>query len=112
MILSAIGIPFPSSLTLLATGSFVAQGELALVPVIVVSSIAYPWRWFLLWGISGEILWVVLYVSLGLIFSDQVVVIFNFLGDLSWAHAGLLVTGASGWKLFAKPKVTPLNKND
>ena len=182
MTLSAIGIPFPSSLTLLATGSFVAQGELALLPVIVVcsigaiigdnigygvglwggrpmidrmtkrfggadkiksaenysrkwagpgiffsrwlvgalgpwinistGSIAYPWKWFLLWGISGEILWVVLYVSLGLIFSDQVVVISNFLGDLSWALAGLLVTACIGWKLFAKPKITPLDNND
>ena len=29
MILAAIGMPFPSSLTLVAMGSFVAQGEMA-----------------------------------------------------------------------------------
>ena len=38
MVLVSIGIPFPSSLTLVALGSFVAQGELDFWPVIVVGT--------------------------------------------------------------------------
>ncbi|MES3154894.1 DedA family protein [Sphingomonas faeni] len=35
MVLAAAGLPFPSSLTLIAMGSFVAQGELSFWPVVL-----------------------------------------------------------------------------
>lgn len=38
MILAAAGMPFPSSLTLVAMGSFVAQGELSFWPVVAAGS--------------------------------------------------------------------------
>jgi membrane protein DedA with SNARE-associated domain len=38
--IASVGVPFPVSLTLVAAGSFVRQGEMKLVPVIVAASLA------------------------------------------------------------------------
>lgn len=58
----------------------------------------YPWPRFLLWDVLGEVLWVVLYVMLGYIFSDRVQAIAEFLGDLAWVILGLIVAVILGWK--------------
>lgn len=61
---------------------------------------AYPWPRFIIWDALGEVLWVVLYVMLGYIFSDRVQYIAEILGNLAWAILALIVTGILGWKLF------------
>ena len=60
---------------------------------------AYPWRRFLVWDVLGEVLWVVLYVILGYIFSDRVQAIAEILGNLAWVVVGLIVAIILGWKL-------------
>ncbi len=170
MILAAAGMPFPSSLTLIAMGSFVAQGELSFWPVVlsgaagaivgdqigyafgryggrpllaavtrriggadkvaqaeaysrrwagwgvffsrwligplgpwvnVTSGLTeYPWPRFLVLDVAGELLWLLIYVSLGRAFSDQVQTIASLLGNLTWVIVGLLAAAALGWKLF------------
>lgn len=60
----------------------------------------YPWRKFLLWGVSGEILWVVLYVGLGYTFSDRVQYLAEILGNLAWLILGIIVAVFLGWKVF------------
>jgi membrane-associated protein len=67
----------------------------------VTSALAgYPWRRFILWDVLGEVLWVVLYVMLGYIFSDRVQYIAEILGNLAWAILALIVAIILGWKLF------------
>lgn len=172
MILAAAGMPFPSSLTLVAMGSFVAQGELSFWPVVAAGSAGavigdqigyafgryggrpllaavtrriggadkveqaeansrkwagwgiffsrwligplgpwinvtsglteYPWARFLALDVAGEVLWLVIYVSLGRAFSDQVQTIASLLGNLTWVIAGLLAAALLGWKLFGR----------
>jgi len=66
----------------------------------------YPWHRFLLWSVLGEILWVVLYVLLGKIFSYQVLALTEILGDMAWVIIGLFVSLALGWTLwtYLRPK--------
>lgn len=61
---------------------------------------AYPWTRFILWDVLGEVLWVVLYVMLGKIFSDRVQGLAELLGNLTWVILGLLVAAFLGWKLI------------
>jgi len=49
----------------------------------------YPWPRFLFWDVTGEALWVVLYVMLGKIFSDRVQALVEILGNLAWVIVGL-----------------------
>ncbi len=168
--ISAVGVPFPASLTLVAAGSFAKQGEMNLWPVLMAGSMAailgdqigyglsrwagshlvirisrrfgganklkeaealskkwggpgiffsrwlvtqlgpwinftsgiadYPWRRFILWDVLGEVLWVVLYVMLGYVFSDRVQYISEILGNLGWAIFALIISIILGWKLF------------
>jgi membrane protein DedA with SNARE-associated domain len=68
--------------------------------VNVTSGIAgYPWQRFLLWDVLGEVLWVVLYVTLGYVFSDRVQAMVEILGNLAWVVVGLIVAVILGWKL-------------
>jgi membrane-associated protein len=60
----------------------------------------YPWARFVLWDVLGEVLWVVLYVMLGFLFSDHVQYIAQIMGNLAWAILALIVAGVLGWKLF------------
>jgi membrane protein DedA with SNARE-associated domain len=75
----------------------------------------YPWPRFLFWDVLGELLWVVLYVSLGNIFSDRVGALADLLGNLTWVIVGLIAAAILGWKLIQyfrnsgeseQPKVT------
>lgn len=67
---------------------------------------AYSWPRFLILDVAGELLWVLIYVSLGRQFSDQVQSIADLLGNLTWVVLGLGVTAFLGWKLLGK---TPAN---
>jgi membrane-associated protein len=78
---------------------------------------AYPWPRFLFWDVTGEVLWVVLYVSLGYVFSDRVGALADLLGNLTWVIVGVILAAILGWKLIQyfrnsgdseeKPKVGP-----
>lgn len=170
ILIASVGVPFPISLTLVAAGSFVKQGEMKLLPVIIAASIAailgdqiayglsrwggrslvdritrrlggaakvrraeavsekwggpgiffsrwlvtalgpwlnltsgmarYPWRRFIVWEAPGQVLWVVLYVALGYIFSDRVQYIVEILGNLAWAILALIASVILGWKVI------------
>ncbi len=83
-------------------GIFLSRWLLAaLGPWVNVTSgiAAYPWRRFLVWDVLGQIVWVVLYVILGYIFSDRVQAIAEILGNLAWVVVGLIVAIILGWKL-------------
>jgi membrane-associated protein len=60
----------------------------------------YPWKRFTFWGVTGEVLWVVLYVGLGYWFSDRVQYLVEILGNLAWVILGVIVTMILGWKVF------------
>jgi len=59
----------------------------------------YPWRLFIAWGAPGQLLWVVLYVMLGYIFSDRVQYIAEILGNLAWAILALTAAIILGFRL-------------
>ncbi len=63
---------------------------------------AYSWPRFLMLDVLGELLWVLIYVSLGRQFSDNVQAIADLLGNLTWVILGLAVTAFLGWKLLGK----------
>lgn len=170
--ISSAGMPFPSTLMLIAAGSFASAGELNLALVLILGSAGailgdqigyaigrwggrrlavrlsrwfggearlkraeetanswggwgiflsrwlitplgpplnltsgmagYPWPRFLLFDALGEILWVVLYVTLGYIFSDQVEELSDTLGDVTWVILGSAVAAVLGWKLVQR----------
>jgi membrane-associated protein len=67
----------------------------------IVSGItSYPYIRFLIVDIPGEIIWVVLYVLVGEIFSDRVQAVTMMLGNLSWALLGAVAAALFGWRLF------------
>ena len=57
----------------------------------------YPWRRFFLWDVLGEVLWVVLYVCLGKIFSGSVQALAEVLGNLAWVLVGIVVAAILLW---------------
>lgn len=167
---ASAGAPFPVTLVLIASGSFVSQGEMGLWQVLVICSAGaitgdqigyclgrwggrklvrrvtkrfggedmvkraeaftkrwgsvgiflsrwlvtplgpwinltsgitrYSWPRFLFWDALGEVLWVVIYVSLGNIFSDRVSALADLLGNLTWVIVGVLAAAVLGWKLL------------
>ncbi|MGR6329610.1 DedA family protein [Sphingomonas sp. XXL09] len=172
LLITSAGAPFPDSLLLVAVGSFVAQGDLAFVPVVMVGTLgavagdqigyaigywggrplagkvagaeriakaeafsrkwggpgiffsrwlvgplgpwinitsgmtAYPWPKFLVLDVAGELIWVMLYVSLGRLFSDKVQAIADLLGNLTWVALGLLAIAVLGFRLW-KARLRP-----
>lgn len=168
LVIGCAGVPLPSSLLLVAAGSFAHLGEMKLWQVIMVASCGsvlgdqigyglgrrggrlaerfsrklggeenlksaeefakrwggagiffsrwlvtplgpwlnltsgmagYSWPRFLFWDVLGEVLWVVLYVMLGELFSDRVQALTEILGSLAWVVAGLVVAVILGWHL-------------
>jgi len=74
---------------------------------------AYPWPRFLFWDVLGQVLWVVLYVMLGKIFSDRVEALTEILGNLGWVVIGLIVALILGWNLvqYLRPARTESAEN-
>lgn len=67
----------------------------------ITSGIAgYPWRRFTLWSVLGEILWVVLYVMMGYLFSERVQYLTEMLGNFALMILGLVVALILGWKVI------------
>jgi membrane-associated protein len=60
----------------------------------------YPYLRFLLWDVTGEIVWVVIYVMLGRIFSDRVQDVIQLMGSLVWVEVGLVGAVFFGWLLI------------
>jgi membrane protein DedA with SNARE-associated domain len=49
--------------------------------------------------VLGQVLWVVLYVMLGCIFSGRVQAIAQVLGYFAWVTLGFIVTVILGWRI-------------
>jgi membrane-associated protein len=60
----------------------------------------YPLTTFFCFDVAGEALWVVLYVTLGRLFSDQVQTLSSTLGDFSWFLVGLAAIAVLIWLLL------------
>jgi len=71
----------------------------------------YPWSRFIAIDVVGELVWLLIYVSLGRTFSDQVQAIADVLGNLTWVIAGLFSAGLLGWKLFKSPPMAPSERD-
>lgn len=52
----------------------------------------YAWWRFTLWDMVGEIVWVLLYIELGALFSEQLSSVADVLGDFTWLIVGLLAS--------------------
>ncbi len=61
---------------------------------------SFPYRYFLLWDVLGEIVWVIVYVLLGILFSNRVQALIELLGNLVWVEIGLLAALLFGWGLI------------
>ena len=62
------------------------------------TALSYPR--FLMWDIAGEVVWVVIYVFIGELFSGRVQELMEMLGNLTWAVVGLVFAAILGWLLF------------
>ena len=62
--------------------------------------IGYPLTRFFFWDVFGEVLWVVLYVMLGKIFSGRVQALVDILGNLAWVIIGLIAAVILGWQVL------------
>jgi membrane protein DedA with SNARE-associated domain len=60
----------------------------------------YSWPKFLFWDLLGKLIWVVLYVMLGMLFSEHVQEIAGLAGDLTWAIVGIAAAAIMGWVLL------------
>jgi membrane protein DedA with SNARE-associated domain len=49
----------------------------------------YPWGKFFVIDLVGEFLWVLIYVLLGMFFSEQIQFVSDMVGNLSWFLVGL-----------------------
>jgi membrane protein DedA with SNARE-associated domain len=177
LVFAAIGFPIPVSVLLVAAGSFVKQGEMAMVPVMLVATSAtilgdnigygisfwggrrlvdritdrfggaeklkkaealsnrwgaagiflsrwlitvlgpwinitsglsgYPWPQFAIWAALGKVVWVVLYVMLGYIFSDRVQYLAEILGNMAWFILGIVVAILLGVKVLRYLRAQP-----
>lgn len=65
------------------------------------------WPRFALWGMAGEVVWVGLYVGLGYLFSQNIALLAELLGDLSgFLVACVIVAGLGAWLWHASHKHT------
>jgi membrane-associated protein len=60
----------------------------------------FSWWRFLLWDAAGETLWVVLYVSLGMLVGEQLGLLVDAQGDLTWLVMALFATAVMGRSLY------------
>ena len=64
----------------------------------------YSWLRFSVWDFLGETLCAVLYICVGLAFSDRVQAVADVLGNLAWAAVGVVIAAFLGWKLFSRQR--------
>jgi len=64
---------------------------------------SYSWPRFLAWDVAGELVWVALYVTAGMVFTDQVSAIAQLSSDLAWGLAALVAAVLGGlWLLRSR----------
>lgn len=61
----------------------------------------YSWFRFSIFGILGELLWVAIYLGLGMLFSSSVTALGDILGSLTWFLASAVIAAALGWWLVS-----------
>ena len=57
------------------------------------------WPRFTIWGVSGELVWVSIYIALGYSFGSNIETLSEILGNLSMALAMLALAAFLGWRL-------------
>jgi membrane-associated protein len=60
----------------------------------------YPWGKFFVIDLVGEFLWVLIYVLLGMIFSEQVQFVSDMVGNFTWMLVGLTAVAIVAWMLL------------
>ncbi|MBL4808348.1 MAG: hypothetical protein JKY31_13850 [Rhodobacteraceae bacterium] len=69
----------------------------------------YHWRGFTFWAVLGEVIWVGLYVTLGVVFSANAMALAELLADVSWLLLGILGMVLMGLRL-RKALLHPVKK--
>jgi len=59
----------------------------------------YPYARFLFWDILGDVVGVLIYLTIGDIFSNRVQAITDALGSFAWVGIGLIVAAVCAWQL-------------
>lgn len=67
---------------------------------LVAGVTGYSWARFTAWGVSGEIVWVGLYVGLGVLFSQSIQALADLVGDMTGFLAAGVVALALGFVLW------------
>ncbi len=67
---------------------------------LTAGAVGFSWPRFTLWAGLGEIVWVGLYVGLGMVFVESFPLVAEFLGDLSMALVLLMAALAIAWWLW------------
>lgn len=70
----------------------------------------YPLPAFFCFDLLGEIVWVMLYVSLGRLFSDQVQTLSGVLGNFTWVIVGVVLMVVLGRYLLRPTKAAPVTE--
>jgi membrane protein DedA with SNARE-associated domain len=73
---------------------------LALPTNLIAGSSRYPFQRFLLFDISGEIIWVALFGSLGYIFADSWEALGSLVGNLAGVLVGVLALAGGGYLVY------------
>lgn len=60
----------------------------------------YPWGKFFILDLVGEFLWVLIYVMLGMIFSEQIQFVSDMVGNFIWMLVGLAAVATVAWILL------------
>ena len=63
---------------------------------------AYPYPRFLLFDVSGEVLWAIEYVLLGELLSNRIATVMDLLGQVSWVVVGLIGAIIFGWLIVRR----------
>ncbi len=69
---------------------------------LMAGSSLFPWHRFMLVVVAGEVIWVLLYGAMGLVFADNWEVLSKLAGDLSGLLVGVLLLGAGAFALFRR----------
>jgi len=64
------------------------------------------WRRFTLWGAAGELVWVTLYIGLGMLFAENITAVAEIASNTSGLLAAGLITLFLGWRLLKLLKQT------
>jgi membrane-associated protein len=72
----------------------------------------YSYPRFLLWDITGEVVWVIMYVMVGKLFSDRIEALTEMLGSLIWVLFGLIAAILFGWMLIKHFRTVPQEEGE